>query len=210
MVCDGDSRPVGGKTSDRLAVLPRYHLENYFLDATVWARVFEDLEPEDSWLRDPLRIGDKLFALAKDEVSLAVALRLAAEIRQAAGNVTAMPKNVNGLTVDELVVKVREVLDGEKVRLEGVLDPDFAERRTREEFARIVSSLDAGTEDWTHLIPGKPLLARFAASAGLRPGHAKSLYIQAVERHAPQTFEDIHTIFDTFSAMQERTHASAG
>jgi ABC-type cobalamin/Fe3+-siderophores transport system ATPase subunit len=200
MLCDGDSRPAGATSSDRLAVLPRYHLENYFLDETVWAQVFEELEPEGSWLRDSTQIGTRLIALAREQVSLAVALRVAAEIRQEAGNVTAMPKEINGLTEEELVAKVRGTLEREKARLQGVLDPDAADGRVRVEYQRIVASLDANTNDWRELVPGKPLLARFAGAAGLKPGHAKSLYIQAVERHSPTASDDIHAIFDSFSA----------
>jgi hypothetical protein len=59
MLCDGDSLASvpGDKAGDRLRILPRYHVENYFLNEHVLARVFEQLdEPEDSWLRDPTKI----------------------------------------------------------------------------------------------------------------------------------------------------------
>lgn len=62
MLCDMDAADAEDiaklqqETNGRLRFLGKYHLENYFLDATVIARMFEDLEPEASWLRSPTMI----------------------------------------------------------------------------------------------------------------------------------------------------------
>ena len=65
MLCDHDALPstidpngLEGQAKGRLRVLPRYHLENYFLDAAVLARVFAGMEPDGSWLRDPQQIDE--------------------------------------------------------------------------------------------------------------------------------------------------------
>ena len=58
MLCDRDSRPpvspeeTEAVESGRLRILPRYHVENFFLDERVWARAFSAMEPSDSWLVD--------------------------------------------------------------------------------------------------------------------------------------------------------------
>lgn len=62
MLCDGDSAPPASTAAERassegrLRRLSRYHLENYFLDESVWAEAFAALDPADSWLRDPTQI----------------------------------------------------------------------------------------------------------------------------------------------------------
>ena len=58
----------------RLRFLPRYHLENYFLDAEALAAVFEELEPADSWLRSPTAIDSELTAIAAQMSAYAVSL----------------------------------------------------------------------------------------------------------------------------------------
>jgi hypothetical protein len=59
MLCDRDAeleigtKSVNAHLSERLKLLPRYHLENYFLDEEILAAVFNEMEPPQSWLRDP-------------------------------------------------------------------------------------------------------------------------------------------------------------
>ena len=98
MLCDRDAVPVGATTSaieessqDRLRVLPRYHLENYFLDETVIAEIFAPLEAENSWLRDPAAIRENLREVARGYVSYAAALIVSSEFRVRAGNLDIMP-----------------------------------------------------------------------------------------------------------------------
>lgn len=201
LLCDGDSRPAGVAESDRLKVLPRYHLENYFLDERVWSQVFQDLDSDEAWTRDPSAVAEKFRSLARDHVSFAVALRVAAEIRQTAGNVTAMPKQVNELSADEVAAKITDALAAEARRIGSALELTSAETRVRAEYRRIEASLDAGTDDWKALVPGRPLIARFAHITGLKTGHAKALYIRAAQASGATPFDDIHQIFDGFSAL---------
>jgi predicted ATPase len=201
MLCDGDSRPAGSGTSERFAVLPRYHLENYFLDEQVWAHVFSQLEPEESWRRSPTEVRSKLRELATDQISYAVALRTAAEVRQGAGNVNVMPSACNGLTSAELVSAVTATVQSEERRLGEVLDVAAIEIVVTREYARIRASLDADTDEWKALVPGKPLLGKFAGEAALAVGHAKTLYVNAVAALGTDTFADIEAIFDRFAAL---------
>jgi ABC-type cobalamin/Fe3+-siderophores transport system ATPase subunit len=201
LLCDGDSRPPGSVDSDRFKILPRYHLENYFLDEEVWADVFRGLDSDEAWTRDPSAIGEKLRSLARDHVSFAVALRVAGELRQTAGNVTAMPKDVNNLTEDEIAAKIAAAVSAEAERIGSALEPLAAETRVRTEYRRIVASLDAGNDEWKALVPGRPLIARFAHITGLKPGHGKALYIRTAQASKPTTFDDIHKIFDGFTAL---------
>lgn len=142
MLCDGDSRPPGEASSDRLAILPRYHLENYFLDESVWAHALAKLMPEDSSLTSADAIRKKLRDLAADQISYAVALRIAADTRQKAGNVSVMPKNCNGLTAAELGTAMTSALGAEEARLRGILDGPSTTAAIEQEFERIQTSLE--------------------------------------------------------------------
>jgi predicted ATPase len=202
MLCDGDSRPSGDTpVGERFATLPRYHLENYFLDERVWAYVFAQIEPEDSWRRVASEVRAKLRELAKEQTSYAVALRTAAQVRQGAGNVDLMPSACNGLTSDELQAAIANVVGAEQRRLGAVLDADAIKASVAEEYARISASLDSDTDEWKSLVPGRPLLGKFAGVAKLTPGHAKTMYVSAVAAMGADTFAEIEEIFDGFAGQ---------
>jgi hypothetical protein len=200
MLCDGDSRPAGGESADgRLAVLPRYHLENYFLDEHVWAHAFSVLVEAGSWLRSPDQVREKLRELAEREVSFAVALKIAADVRLQCGNVSIMPKECRGLTEDELVAKLQSAISAEASRVETAMDSAQAEASARSAYAAIKRSLAEDTDEWKTLVPAKPLLGGFAGTAGVKIGHAKKLYVDAALVSESDVFKDVIQIFQTFA-----------
>jgi hypothetical protein len=109
MLCDGDAiydigiESVQSHLSDRLKVLPRYHIENYFLDEQVLSDVFAQMEPDGSILRSPENLGEKLRLFARQTVPVAVALYVSAMIREKVGNVDVMPKGIHQASIDELI-----------------------------------------------------------------------------------------------------------
>jgi AAA domain, putative AbiEii toxin, Type IV TA system len=205
MLCDGDTRPTPSeeereaKAGGRLRVLPRYHLENYFLDEQVWAEAFAPLEPPDSWLRDPERIRSAFIEISREHISYTAALRAAQGLRLSVGNVDAMPKNCHGRAVDELVELVLKESSAERDRTAAVLADDKVERLVREEFERTSGLLDAGDPEWQQVIPGKPIVSAFSKRAGLKLGHAKTLYLAAAEEADPNPFADVIAIFSEFA-----------
>lgn len=99
MLCDGDSSGTllsteTVPTEGRFRVLPRYHIENFFLDENVWAQAFVKLEPDGSWLRSPDQIREKIRNLASDMTSYAVALAVSTQLRQAVGNLDVCQRTV--------------------------------------------------------------------------------------------------------------------
>jgi predicted ATPase len=200
MLCDGDSRPAGSSpTSERFAILPRYHLENYFLDEQVWGHVFSQLEPEGSWLRSPTAVRTKLRELATEQISYAVALRTAADVRQNAGNVDVMPSACNGLSAGDLATAISAAATSEGRRLSAILGTSGIQRSVADEYARIQASLDADTDEWKTLVPGKAILGKFAREGNLTLGHAKTLYVTAVASLNTGSFADIEAIFERFA-----------
>jgi hypothetical protein len=81
VLCDGDAsvnpakmQELETKSQGRLRRLPRYHIENYFLDGAVLAQVFKGLQDSpDSWLCNSDRIEERLRELASPLVSYAAA-----------------------------------------------------------------------------------------------------------------------------------------
>jgi hypothetical protein len=180
-------------------VLPRYHLENYFLDEHVWVRAFAVIAEQGSWLASPEAIREKLRELARNDVSFAVALKTAADVRLSCGNASIMPKDCRGLSESDLVTKLQEAASSEKERFESVLDATKIEATARAAYAAIMSSLDADTDEWKAIVPAKAILGRFATAAGVKTGHAKRLYVNAALASGSDAFDDVTEIFRRFA-----------
>jgi hypothetical protein len=205
MMCDGDTRPSPSadekraQDEGRLRVLPRYHLENYFLDEDVWSQAFALLEPDGSWLRDAAQIKNAILEIAREQTSYAAALRASQRLRLAVGNVDAMPRNCHQRTSDELVQLMLDKTSLERDRATGELADDQVERVVREEFDRITALLDNDDPEWRRVVPGKPVLAAFAGRAQVKLGHGKTLYLAASEGRDQNPFDEVVQIFEHFA-----------
>jgi hypothetical protein len=65
-------------------------------------------------------------------------------------------------------------------------------------YERLERSL-ADDDAWKAEIPGKALVAKFANRAGVSPGRAKSMYLNAVHSSGRDTFAEV-ALFERFAA----------
>ncbi len=206
MLCDRDSRPAPSKKVDeategrRLAVLERYHVENYFLDEEIWAEVFMGMEPNGSWLRDPEQIRAALREEAKSLVSYAAALEASHLLRRRVGNIDAMPKACHGKGLDEVSSLILNRSAEEIARIEAVLAPEAVEATITSVFTGLSGSLEADDESWKSKVPGKPLIAKFASRTKLSSARAKSIYLTAAAGSERAPFAEIEEIFARFTS----------
>lgn len=208
MLCDGDTTAglqgsgadLETKSGGRLRLLPRYHVENYFLDEAILAECFRDQVPAEHWLRDPKAVRQRLRDYAKEMLAYAVALRIAHRVRMTVGNVEVMAKGAPGKTVDELKADVMGRVRSESVRVGQGLSEAAIEGSIHEEWKRLETALDMDSDVWKQEIPGRPVLHKFASAANMPPDRLKRLYInRAAERtSATDPFHEIRTIFNTF------------
>ncbi len=204
MLCDRDSRPApspeeGAATNaGRLRILPRYHIENFFLDEIVWADAFSALE-SDSWLTDAAQIREALRQIALGFISYATALASSYEIRQHVGSVDLMPKNCHNLTLQETQDAVIACASAEQLRVDSALDQGTVRQIVQRNYEAIEKAVSDDNDEWKSLVPGKPLLGTFAGKANLQLGRAKTIYIRAAAESPQQPFQDIFDIFQTFA-----------
>jgi len=165
MLCDRDAVPPSRDSaqiqSDRLKVLTRYHLENYFLDEHVLAIVFESMEPESSWLRSPQEIRKVLREIARTQIAYAAALTTSSYFREQVGNLNIMAKDCHAMSIDDLVKQLLIRVDEEQRRIASSVQSAAVENYARTMAQKLQDSLDRDTEEWKTLIPGKPLLNMF-------------------------------------------------
>jgi hypothetical protein len=204
MLCDRDAIPPGRdargieeESNGRLRLLPRYHLENYFLDAECLAAVFERIEPDEAWLRDPDQVEAVLREEARHSLAFAASLYVSADLRDRVGNAAVLPSRCHDANRDSLKELFRTSVAAEESRIGVILAPDAVVASVEDTWSRLESSL--GTDEWRELIPGRPVLQRFAARAHLEYGRVKTGYLQAARDRDDEPFADILKIFEHFS-----------
>ena len=203
LLCDRDAvnslgkKAIAENTSARIKQLPRYHLENYFLDGEVLARVFSSMEPNGSPLCNANRIAETLREIAKSVIPYAVALNVAASIREVVGNASIMPKGIDGSqTIASLTVLMQDRARNELSRVEHGLNNDTIALLISDEFSRLSSAVTNDDPIWRTDLPGRVILNKFAASAGMKQGRLKQLYLNQAD--VKQTFRDVVEIFQSF------------
>lgn len=207
MICDRDITDkaevaaIEKSTGGKLKYLKRYHLENYFLDALTLSKIFEDIEPEESWLLDEVQIKNKLRQLAIETIPHATALIVAAQIRRLVGNISVMPKGLQQ-DVNLLVTLFQKKVSEEQIRTTTALDMPNIEQLIRQTYANFETICNDGSDRWIELIPGKQILSRFAPMTPLDVGRIKLAYVKSTQKHSLHTFDEIVSIFREFSDYQ--------
>lgn len=207
MLCDRDAADapsiaeIEASAKGRLRFLKRYHLENYFLDPYVIAAMFQDQEPENSWLRNPSAIDTKLREIAREAINYATVLLVSARVRRSVGNVDLMVKGGHALPVDDLALAIAARAKTERERVEGALREPGIEALVRQVHSELSASLEAPSDTWRAEIPGKLVISRFAPAAKMELARFKTLYLATAERTGSNVFDDIIDIFQTFSSL---------
>ncbi|HET9137062.1 MAG TPA: hypothetical protein VFO76_10525, partial [Candidatus Kapabacteria bacterium] len=207
MLTDRDTLPLLPEldtikhNSERFRLLKKYHLENYFLNENIWSEIFAEMEPADSWLTDPIKIRSKFKEYASESISYAVSLFISALIRTKIGNIDIMPKDCQNKSLEEIKLKLIEESKTELDRVRLNMLEEVISDDSKQLYNRLENSLNQDTEDWKDIIPGRPILHRFAAVTKLPIGRAKQLYLRMSERNGHNTFGDIFNIFEHFNNL---------
>lgn len=205
LLCDRDAVNAFGKEtvhsslSNRIRMLPRYHLENYFLDEQTLATAFSSIEPATSEFCDPLKIVSKLKDIARTVVPYGVSLTVSATIRESVGNVSVMPKAVmSAKNADELAKLIEERVDAEKARVSNGLNNVVITQLVRDEHERLLQAINEDRPEWRRDLPGRIIFKKLASAANVKSGHLKQLYLKAAENSSPGPFAEIISIFADF------------
>jgi hypothetical protein len=217
MLCDGDSSPPDCELTNeavsrgRLALLPKYHLENYFLDETVWVNALTPLDASDDWTRDIGQLRAKMREIALGYVSYAVALRVAGTLRYSFGNIDVMPSACHGKSLDELCSLFVASAKRERDRLDGALNEALVVNLLTETHRVLQDSLERPDDDtWKTTVPGRPVLNTLAGTMGLKPARAKRLYLRAASEVVEgNPFSEVQNIFKHFAELETRAARSA-
>lgn len=199
MLADRDAAPNLNADNSKFRTLPRYHLENYFLDSAVLAASFSEMEPNDSWLRSSEKIEQRLRELAKKALPYASSLIVNEKFRQEAGNVTLMPKGADKFDKTELTDAIKGVAQSELARINIALNLDKIYAETEKTYDDLNQLLEADTNEWKFEFPAKSIFSRFCHAANIKEGRLKALYLARAEHEVSHPMQDVIDIFENFS-----------
>lgn len=183
------------QANGRLRFLSRMHVENYFLDSPTIAAAFSDLVGADSWLRDPAGIDDRLRAMARESIPIAVNMWLSTQIRSQLGEIDVALKDVDRKSEAELLAMLPDRVAEEEQRIAKFLDRAFVEAELRTRWTALEQALQPGNETWRTVFPGKLLIGKFCGAARIQKGYFTNLYIAQSRRQGVSPFQDIINLF---------------
>lgn len=199
MLADRDAFfDTSGQTKN-FKLLPRYHLENYFLDSSVIAECFREMEGAGSWLCDPEKIEIKLQEIASKQISYAVALVAAAYFRKKVGDISLMPKGCDKLYKEDLITAISTRTSSELNKISSHLSQldviDFVGKK----YDEFQSKIDSGSADWRYEFPCKQIFRTFCGLVNMPEGRMKNLYLKRIDEVNPHPMQEIIDIFAEFS-----------
>jgi ABC-type cobalamin/Fe3+-siderophores transport system ATPase subunit len=211
MISDGDSnlpdqvmKELVAKSSGRLAFLPRYHLENYFLDENIISQTFEEMESEGSWLRDPKQIRERLKQIAKESLPYTINLWLGSSLRSKVGEIEVSIKGVDGMNLDDYTKQLEEPILKEHKRIGTVLSTEEIKKAVEARWRVLARLIEEDKEDWKKLIPGRVICHKFASIAGISSGRFKTMYINTAKEAGLTPFNEIINIFKSFESIASK------
>lgn len=210
MITDHDSslskdfiKKLINKSSNRLAFLPRYHIENYFLDERVISNMLQPLVSGDSWQKDPDRIKEELKLIARGLIPLTIQLWLGSDIRTKVREMKISVKGVEGLNLKEYLTKIEELVLAEEERLSALFSLDDIKTKVEEKWHTLENHINTDNEIWKEQIPGRIICDKFSNKIGIGKGKFKSMYINQVKNSELNTFKEIENIFEGFNSVSK-------
>lgn len=208
MIADHDSNlpeelmvELVSKSLNRLAFLPRYNLENYFLDENVISRMFEKMEPGDSWLRNPKDIKEKLKQIARDTIPYAVQLYLGSSLRTKVGEIEITVKDIDKMMLEDYLSQLDTAISKEQERVKSIVHVETVKNVAKERWTFLVNIINDSNEDWKKIMPGKVIYHKFSSLTGVDKGQFKTMYINQAKEEEFAPFKEIIDIFERFNTL---------
>jgi predicted ATPase len=194
-----DEQVAALEANPRFRVLPRRHVENFFLDAEVLAKVAEHFYLPDG-KADPAGIETALKAAATSCFNLA-ALSEVKLLVHVGGTIDAPTvKNVDTLEAEAL----ESILIAQLTAAVAALSSRMSESSIKNVVKATRQRLSAALQDtaWKNVFPGKAVLARFVGSHwGLDLPRVRQAYVDIALKEKPVVLQPIREMFEAFKSV---------
>jgi hypothetical protein len=189
------------KSGGRLAFLPRYHLENYFLDENVISKMFEKLEPNGSWLRDSKRVKEQLKTIARETIPYSIHLWLNTFLQAGVGEINIAVKDIDKMDLKQYLYQLDGAFIHEQKRIEASFAVETIKDAVKNRWNLLTSYLDNDNPEWKNIIPGRVICHKFSSLARIDTGRFKTMYINQAKQDDLATLNDIIDIFKKFDLL---------
>jgi len=184
-------------------VLPRRHIENYFLDADVLSKVAEHL-----YLPAEKAAVNAIKTELNEAANACLNTAILSDIKEFVllNGAVDVPKvkNPSDLDVDGIIRQVVTQLISTATALTARFSRDELQKLINKRRMLLTTALDTGT--WTSVFPGKSVLALFAGNFWKEDvGRIRQAYVDIALDQKPEVFEDIRNIFEHFKAVSNES-----
>lgn len=178
--------------------LRKRHLENYFLDAQILAKIAQNFYIQDPETHDPEKVEQALLDIARRNLNDAVVRNIKEYIRLRSGFPLPRVKGVQNMSADE----VKQALLGEASKgfqeLANQLLPDALRMQIEAEYKSLDDSLSDG--NWKSIFPGKMIFNIYCAERLHTDAHqVRQAFVGIALGEKPDIFLDIISILKQFS-----------
>jgi hypothetical protein len=192
---DSELARLEESSKGRLKFLPRYHLENYFLDEDTISDSFANIVKEDEWIRKPEQVRSTIVDLARKSLPLAVNIWIGTYSRRLTSGPTISVKDCANMNESEYLSTLEPLVKEEITSFQTKLDPELVRKQARYRWEELEKSLENGSDRWKVLFPGKILVSRFCNLAKIEKGHFRHLYISQARDSDFIAFSEVTEIF---------------
>ncbi len=183
------------ESNSTLRCLKKRHLENYFLDSTILAKVAERFCLDDKW-KTKKNIDDELKKVCDESLQEALDLLIKDFLKIKLNIPIPKPKAIQGKTTqqlsDDFVKGITQSI--------GHLNTELTKEKLDKEFKSIENKLKEcmKTNEWKNVFPGKILFRKICTSLGADKDKVRQAYIQIALEDNSDVFKDIKEIFNQF------------
>ena len=187
------------EANPRFRCLPRRHIENYLLDEDVLALVATALYLTPA-CRDAARIRDELVRLGEACLMPSVLWNIREHIRITGAVPQPAVRDVDALSIDELVDQVSTQVATSVNGLASSLSRDSLGAEVRKEHARLVAALHSGGFKVT--FPGKLLFKRLCGEfLHSDPARVREAYVDIALQKRRDALQEVIALIEGFAAI---------
>ena len=182
----------------RIRCLRRRHIENYFLDEEVLARVAAYFYLDDS-LRQPANVEAKLLEIARSVLPQAILLALKEFV--SISGVLAAPRipYTHEKSQPEVEAEFISSTNESLTHLNEICSESMLSQKFTSETTRCEESLSNNT--WKVVFPGKVIFSQYCGLLGQDANRVRQAYLDIALSEKPQVFGEIQKIFEDFSQL---------
>jgi hypothetical protein len=183
----------------RFRCLPRRHVENYLLDADVLSEVARTfyLAQEKA---DVTRIRQALLEIATSSVMQGVLWNVRERIRVLGVLPQPSANDLSQMSRDQLAQSISDQVSTDLGEMARGLGAPEIRKLVLQEHTKLQAALSS--EDWTRLLPGKPIFSRFCGEFfAVETARVREAYADVAMRTKQEVFLDITKIFQAFSRL---------